>query len=132
MIKLLSPGVRPSGVDYRYSYKTEHKEFYPCVGLIEHSRTREGKAETFDAYKERVLKELGALKPDQTLDDLRLLPPPKESHGGPTYHRGLEKAERLPTKIPNLDASVNFAFQKTIAFWVDLPTLEKIVDFPKS
>lgn len=117
-------------VDIRYT--PTQREYYPCVGVIRYLSTREGKIESLDAYKERVLKGLGALKPNQSLDDLRLLPPPRKFHKGPMYRRGLVRAERIPTEISGVRVSVDLAAPRVIFIWADIPTLEKIVNFPRS
>jgi len=85
------------------------------------------------AFTERVLRGMGVLKPDQTLNALKLLSQGKEGYKGPVYRGGYgsDYAERVPTNTTGVDVRVDFR-RPSIHASMDLPTLAKVVNFPKA
>ncbi|HUS60304.1 MAG TPA: hypothetical protein VMX76_02905 [Nevskiaceae bacterium] len=123
----------PTFVDARVPGPGNWIEDYPGVTFLNILVTgdEQERIKPSDAFRERVLKRLGALKPDQKLSDLKLLPPDKEGFRGAVYRHISEYAERIPCQIQGVDLRVDFRWPGIHAS-MDLPTLEKIVDFPRS
>ena len=124
----------PTFVDERRYGPGNQIEHFPSVRVLELLVTGEGKGTTIepsDAFRERVLKGLGALEQDQNLNSLTLLPGEKEGYRGPVYRGpvGYECAERVPTNISGVDLRVDYK-RPSIFAYMDTPTLQKVVNFP--
>lgn len=126
----------PTFVDAR-TYGPGHGiDDFPSVRVLDRLVTGEGKGERIDpspAFRERVLKGMGVLEPDQTLDALKLLPAGEKGYRGPAYRNsyGTEYAERVPTNMKGVDVRADFNWPSINAS-MDLPTLQKVVNFPKA
>ena len=111
-------------------------EDFPSVVILGVLMTDGDKGEKIEPsveFMERVLRGLGALESDQKLDALKLLPQGREGYRGPVY-RDLYRssyADRVPTDITGVDLTVDFSWLE-IRTSVDVPTLQKAINFPKS
>lgn len=126
----------PTSVDAR-TYGPRHGiEDFPSVRVLDVLVTDGGKGEKIEpskAFRERVLKGMGVLEADQTLEALKLLPPVKEGYRGPVYRNsyGIEYAERVPTNMTGVDMRIDFNWPSITAS-MDLSTLQKVVNFPEA
>ncbi len=90
------------------------------------------KVEPTHAYQERILKMLGALSEEETLGDLRHLPPrDRDPNEGAYYHReatsGHEYAARVATGIGGLDVRVRLDSSALIDGTVSSQALVRIL-----
>lgn len=83
------------------------------------------------AFKERVLKGLGALEANEHLDDLKLMPKDTDTEYSSVLRTTKRESVRVPTKITGVDVRVHPESQ-TISASIDLPTLQKVVNFPEA
>lgn len=126
----------PSFVDTRAYGPGHGLEDFPSVRILDFLFTGEDnktRIEPTNTFKERILRELGVLEGDQTLEFLTALPSGKEGYRGPVYryNHGSNYAERLPTNVAGLDLRVNFG-DSLILVSMDTPTLQKVVNFPSA
>lgn len=126
--RLRGGNLAPTFVDARQYATTDLVENYPSVQVLWGQQNQ-----ISPAFEERVLKAMGVLKPDQTLDSLRQLPPRKGGYRGPVFveNYGRPFAEHLPTNISGVDARVDFA-QPGILLSMNLPTLARVVGLSES
>lgn len=147
-------------VDTRMAGSGQGVEYRPSVRILSHLETVVGgvrkTTEPSTEFTIRVLQNMGVLKPHETLDYLRSLPPVKERRpgdppepkgsrykviepgsitpGGPVYMDPTPElyggyADHVPSNIAGIDVGVFLSRPQRVWVSMDLPTLQKVVGF---
>ncbi len=122
----------------RIRTKNSITEDLPCVevlGVLDAEGTR---IKPSALFMRRILVGMGVLEQGKTLDDLKLLLLQNRVEGG-VYRqsprlgklKGYEYADCVPTNITGVDVTVDFLERRIHAF-MNLPILQRVVNFPKA
>jgi hypothetical protein len=89
-----------------------HYRYFPLVSLVDTRLCMEGAdsaaMDIAHAYARRVMNQLGVLRTNQNIEDLRKLPIWTSTTPGAYYHPSEKFADRLPTVLKNVYARVWF------------------------
>jgi hypothetical protein len=83
-----------------------------------------------EVYRLGFLREMGALKPDQTVESLRDLPERPLYLGMPYFNKSMEYADHIKTRTDGIDLGVDFRYA-TIGVAVEIPVLIEIANSSK-
>lgn len=112
----------------------------PWVGNHKSTMAQENRIELTPDFQERILKKLGALEPDEELDDLKLLKNINQvsNHEIETYYDGSfpsdNRAHNVSTNLEGVSVSVGISEpnQHGTLKTRDLDVIQKIAEFPTS